>query len=280
MSPTLHVSDPGIGWTVRDPRELALRIRLRAVRMVAPQGFGYLGQALSSAEQVAAVFATARPGVDRLVCSPAHYIIGPFAAAVELGLLGEDAVSGYGQNGSPFEAIGTERSPVVDYTCGSLGQGLSAALGFALAGRFRGSDARIFTMVSDGEMEEGQVWEAALFAAHPRLDRLVVLLAANNSQVDGPVDTITTLEPIAGKWSAFGWHAQELDGHDVDAVCAALAEAEAQPGRPSVLICRTSTVHGLDSLPPGADGHFIKLPPELAEAALEELTAKLEARHA
>lgn len=204
MSATLHVSGPGISWAVPDPRELALRIRLRAVRMVAPQGFGYLGQALSSAEQVAAVFARARPGVDRLVCSPGHYIIGPFAAAAELGLLDDDVVHSYGQNGSPIEAIGTERSPVVDYTCGSLGQGLSAALGFALAGRLRGSDARIFTMVSDGEMEEGQVWEAALFAAHHRLDRLVVLLDANNSQVDGPVDTTprSSPSPPSGRRSA------------------------------------------------------------------------------
>jgi transketolase len=280
MSATLHFSGPGTHWTVPDPRELALRIRLRAVRMVAPQGFGYLGQALSSAEQVAAVFAAARPGVDQLVCSPGHYIIGPFAAAAELGLVRDDAVSSYGQNGSPFEAIGTERSPVVDYTCGSLGQGLSAAVGLALADRFRGSDARIFTMVSDGEMEEGQVWEAALFAAHHRLDRLVVLLDANNSQVDGPVDSITTIEPIAAKWAAFGWHVQDLDGHDVDAVLAALAEADAQTGRPSVLICRTSTMHGLDCLPPDADGHFIKLPPGLAKAAVDELTGKLEALHA
>lgn len=280
MSATVHVSGPGIHWTVPDSRELALRIRLRAVRMVAPQGFGYLGQALSSAEQVAAVFASARPGLDRLVCSPGHYIIGPFAAAAELGLLDDEAVSGYGQNGSPIEAIGTERSPVVDYTCGSLGQGLSAALGFALADRLSGSDSRIFTMVSDGELEEGQVWEAALFAAHHHLDQLVVLLDANNSQVDGPVDSITTIEPIAAKWSAFGWHVQDLDGHDVDAVSAALAEAGAHAGRPSVLVCRTSTVHGLDCLPPDADGHFIKLPPELATVAVEELTGKLEALHA
>jgi len=277
MNPALHVSDPGVRWTVADPRELALRIRLRAVQMVAPQGFGYLGQALSSAEQVAAAFASARPGVDRLVCSPAHYIIGPFAAAAELGLLD---VSGYGQNGSAFEAIGTERSPVVDYTCGSLGQGLSAALGFALADRIRGSDARVFTMVSDGELEEGQVWEAALFAAHHRLDRLTVLLDANNSQVDGPVDSITTLEPIAAKWSAFGWRVWDLDGHDVSAVCAALAAAAAPSGQPGVLVCRTSTRHGLDCLPPEADGHFIKLPPDLAAAAVRELTGKLEALRA
>jgi len=277
---TAPVSAPGTQWTVPDLRELALRIRLRAVRMVAPQGFGYLGQALSSAEQVAAVFATARPGVDRLVCSPGHYVIGPFAAAAELGLLDDDAVAGYGQNGSPVEAIGTERSPVMDYTCGSLGQGLSAALGFALSDRLRGSGARIFTMVSDGELEEGQVWEAALFAAHHHLDRLVVLLDANNSQVDGPVDSITTLEPIAAKWSAFGWHVQDLDGHDPDALAAALAGAAAAAGRPSVVVCRTSTRHGLDCLPPDADGHFIKLPPELAAAAVEELTGKLEALHA
>jgi transketolase len=263
---------------VCDPRELALRIRLRAVRMVAPQGFGYLGQALSSAEQVAAVFACARLGVDRIVCSPGHYVIGPFAAAAELGLLSEDAVSGYGRNGSPVEAIGTERSPVLDYTCGSLGQGLSAAVGFALADRFRGLDARIFTMVSDGELEEGQVWEAALFAAHHRLDALTVLLDANNSQVDGPVDSITTLEPIGAKWAAFGWRVAELDGHDVDALCGALAVAPS--GQPSVLVCRTSTRHGLDCLPADADGHFIKLPPSLAAAAERELTGKLEALRA
>jgi len=235
---------------------------------------------LSSAEQVAAVFGAARPGVDRIVCSPGHYIIGPFAAAAELGLVSEGDVSGYGQNGSVFEAIGTERSPVVDYTCGSLGQGLSAALGFALADRFHGSDARIFAMVSDGELEEGQVWEAALFAAHHRLDRLVVLLDANNSQVDGPVDSITTLEPIADKWSAFGWRVFDIDGHDVAGVSGALRAAGAERERPSVLVCRTSTRHGLDCLPPDADGHFIKLPPSLAAAAVAELTGKLEALRA
>jgi transketolase len=282
MSATLRVSDPDTSWTVRDPLELALRIRLRAVRMVASQGLGYLGQALSAAEQVAAVFALARPGKDQLVCSPGHYIIGPFAAAAELGLIAEADIGTYGQNGSVFEAIGTERSPVVDYTCGSLGQGLSAAAGLALADRLHGSDPRIYAMVSDGEMQEGQVWEAAMFAGHHRLDKITVVLDANNSQVDGPVDSITTIEPIAAKWSAFGWHAQDIDGHDIDAVLAAIKAANAEPARPSVVICRTSTRHGLDCLPPDADGHFIKLPSPLAAAAVDELTGKLaslEGRH-
>lgn len=273
-----YVSDPGMHWTVDDPGRLAALIRLRAVRMVAPLGFGYLGQALSSAEQVAALFSVMTPAADRLVCSPGHYVIGIFAAAAELGILDEQAVKSYGQDGAPIEAIGTERSPVADYVCGSLGQGLSAAVGFALSDRMRHRTRRTFAMISDGELEEGQVWEAALFAGHHRLDRLTVLLDANNSQVDGPVDTITTLEPVKAKWEAFGWTAREVDGHDVTAVTEALGEADSA-AQPTVAICRTSTVHGLRCLPPDADGHFIKLPPDLAAAAAAELTAELERHH-
>ncbi len=261
----------------RELHRLATAIRLRAVRMVAPQGFGYLGQALSAAEQYAAVYGAAlRPGTDRVVCSPAHYVVAAYAAAAETGLLDEALLASYGQDGSALEAIGTERSPVPDYTCGSLGQGLSAAAGFALADRLLGRPGvRTFAFLSDGELQEGQVWEAAMFAGHHRLARLTVLLDANNSQVDGPVDTITTIEPIAEKWRAFGWDATGVDGHDAATVAAALA-AGADAGRPQVIICRTSTRHGLACLPPDADGHFIKLPPELAGAAAAELTAELD----
>jgi transketolase len=276
----LRVSDPGTRWTVPDPARLATLIRLRAVRMVAPQGFGYLGQALSSAEEVAALFTAARPGVDRLVCSPGHYVIGFYAAAAETGLLPEEALASYGQDGSALEAIGSERTPVLDYVCGSLGQGLSAAAGFALSDRLRGRGARTFALVSDGELEEGQVWEAAMFAAHHRLAALTVLLDANNSQVDGPVDSITTIEPIAARWAAFGWAAVEVDGHSITAVIAALTEAAERSIRPTVVICRTSTRRGLDCLPPDADGHFIKLPAGLAAAAERELTERLEQANA
>lgn len=268
----------GAGVQVPDLARLATLIRLRAVQMVAPQGFGYLGQALSSAEEVAALFTVARPGVDRLVCSPGHYVIGFYAAAAESGLLPAEALASYGQDGSALEAIGSERTPVLDYVCGSLGQGLSAAAGFALSDRLRGRDARTYALVSDGELEEGQVWEAAMFAAHHRLAALTVLLDANNSQVDGPVDRITTIEPVAAKWAAFGWAAAEVDGHDVAAVTAALGSAGGSD-RPSVVICRTSTRRGLDCLPPDADGHFIKLPADLAVAAAAELRAELAAGH-
>jgi transketolase len=259
-----------------DLQRLATAIRLRAVQMVAREGFGYLGQALSAAEQFAALYgAVLRAGTDRVVCSPGHYVIAAFAAAAELGLMDEADLATYGQNGSPVEAIGTERTSVLDYTCGSLGQGLSAAAGFALSDRLKGRpDVRTFAFISDGELEEGQVWEAAMFAGHHRLSRLTVLVDANNSQVDGPVDSITTVEPIAGKWRAFGWEAADLDGHDVDAVAAALAGA-ADATRPQVLVCRTSVTHGLRCLPAGTDGHFVKLPAALAAQAIDELTREL-----
>lgn len=264
------MADPG------ELRRLADRIRLRAVRMVAPHGLGYLGQALSSAEAVAVLYGTAyRPGRDLVVCSPGHYIIAFYAAAAEAGLIDEDQLSTYGFDDSALEAIGTERSPAVDLTCGSLGVGLSGGAGLALSNRLRGDDdGRVFVLASDGELEEGQVWEAAMFAGHHRLRRLTVLLDANDSQVDGPVSDITTLEPVAAKWRAFGWDAYDVDGHDTGALSAALAAAVAGD-RPAVVIARTSTRHGLAVLPADADGHFIKLPPDLARDAIAELEGRL-----
>lgn len=253
---------------------LAHLIRERAVRMVARHGFGYLGQALSSAELFAALYADHYlADRDDLVVSPGHYIIVPFAVAPELGVLDESELWTYGDDGSRLEAIGTEKSPGVDIVCGSLGTGLSGAVGFALSRRLTGEDGYTFAMISDGELEEGQVWEAALFAAHHRLGRLVVILDANDSQVDGPVSSITTLEPIARKWESFGWAAYDVDGHDIDAVSGAIAAGIADP-RPAIVIGRTSTIHGLDVLPADADGHFIKIPAELADAALAELEAR------
>ncbi|MFC0531741.1 1-deoxy-D-xylulose-5-phosphate synthase N-terminal domain-containing protein [Phytohabitans kaempferiae] len=255
---------------------LATRIRRHAVRMVAAHGLGYLGQALSAAEILATLYARVyRPRTDRIVISPGHYVIGAFAAAVETGLLDEAELATYGHDGSRLEAIGTERSPGLDLTGGSLGQGLSGAVGFALSDRMRGrTEARTVVLVSDGELEEGQVWEAAMFAAHHRLDNLVAVIDANNSQVDGPVTEVTTIEPIADKWRSFGWWAEDVDGHDTKALAAALAAAVAAD-RPAVVVARTSTTTGLDCLPASTDGHFIKLPAELAARAAAELESRL-----
>jgi transketolase len=257
-------------------RRLATRVRLAAVRMVAIEGFGYLGQALSSAECFAVLFGGGhlRRGLDRFVLSPGHYAIVLYAVAGELGLLAPEELERYGADGALLEAISTERTPLVDLTCGSLGQGLSGAVGLALSDRLTGREGSVVAFLSDGELEEGQVWEAAMFAAHRGLDRLTVVLDANGSQVDGPITSVTTIEPIAPKWEAFGWAAVEVDGHDVAALDDALRAAAAAPA-PSIVVARTDIYGRLSCLPDTVDGHFVKLEDDLRAAIVAELEAAL-----
>jgi transketolase len=261
-----------------DLRRLAALIRLNATRMVAIQGFGYLGQALSSAETLAVLFGGGfvRVGRDRFVLSPGHYVIGFYAVAAEVGLLNEDELASYGKDGALLEAIGTERTPLVDLVCGSLGQGLSGAIGFALASHLAGEDRDTYAFLSDGEMEEGQVWEAAMFASHHRhrMGRIVVVIDANNSQVDGSVTSVTTIEPLADKWRSFGWRIAEVNGHDVDALSEAFASRSAD-AEPFVVIARTEILGRMRSIPPTIDGHFIKLDRALERAVKTELEAAL-----
>jgi transketolase len=265
------------GPSAAELRRIATRIRLHATRMISNQGFGYLGQALSSADILAVLFAgVMRHGQDRFVMSPGHYVIGLYAAAVEAGLLPAEQLASYGRDGSLLEAIGTERTPIADLVCGSLGQGLSGAIGFALAVHLAGEDRTTYAFVSDGEMEEGQVWEAAMFASHHRhrMGRLTVVIDANNSQVDGAVTSVMTIEPLADKWRAFGWRVADVDGHDVEALLAAFA-SRADDSEPLVVIARTDILGRVQSLPPTVDGHFIKLDADLQRALTAELEAAL-----
>lgn len=261
-----------------DLRRLATRIRLNATRMVAIQGFGYLGQALSSAEIFAVLFGGGfvRPGRERFVLAPGHYVIALYGAAAAVGLLDPKELESYGKDGALLEAIGTERTPLVDLVCGSLAQGLSGAIGFALAARFAGQDRDTYAFVSDGEMQEGQTWEAAMFAAHNRhrMGRLVVVLDANGSQVDGPVTSVLPIEPLADKWRSFGWRVLEVDGHDVDALSLALSSGSAD-SEPTIVIARTEIFGRMKFIPATADGHFIKLDQALERALVAELEAAL-----
>lgn len=248
----------------------ARRIRRHAVGMIAIAGMGYLGQATSSAEIFAVLYrGVLRHGTDRFVLSPGHYVVSHYAAAVESGLLAEDALATYGADGSWLESISTERTPLVSATCGALGQGLSVGVGLALAAALAGEDRRTFVFASDGEMEEGQTWEAAMFAAHHRLGGLTVLFDCNGSQVDGPVRTVTTLEPLSEKWQAFGWDVHEVDGHDVGALLDAL-DASTAGDRPSVVLARTTMLRGLDSIGDMRDAHFVTFGPGDVDRALAE----------
>ncbi len=261
-----------------DLQRIATQVRLNALRMVAIQGFGYLGQALSSAEIFAVLFGGGfvREGRDRFVISPGHYVISLYAVGAATGRLDAAELASYGKDGALLEAIGTERTPVADLVCGSLGQGLSGAIGFALAAGFAGEDRDTYAFLSDGELQEGQIWEAAMFAAHNRgrMGRLTVAIDANNSQVDGSVASVMTVEPLAEKWRSFGWRVVEVDGHDVDALSSAFS-SRSPNAEPSVVIARTEIRGRMRSVPPTVDGHFMKLDDALERALTAELEASL-----
>ncbi|MFM0619735.1 thiamine pyrophosphate-dependent enzyme [Paraburkholderia nemoris] len=256
---------------IAELRRLSARVKVNATNMVSIQGFGYLGQALSAGDIFATMFGGGfiRPGHDRFVLSPGHYAVVLYAVAAELGYIEREHLASYGLDGAVLEAISTERTPFVDITCGSLGQGLSGAIGLALASRMAGDDRRAYVFMSDGEMQEGQLWEGAMFAAHHELEGLTVVIDANNSQVDGPVSSITTIEPVADKWRAFGWCVEEVDGHDIPALVAAFTRPS--PSRPKVVVARTHILGRLRSIPSTVDGHFIKLDDGLAAAVIAEL---------
>lgn len=263
---------PPISWSIDDLAKIPTRARMRAVDLVGSMGLGYLGQVFSAADILTALMGHGLRPADRFVLSPSHYVTAMYAVAVELGQLDEEALATYGVDGSDLETIGSERTPVVDFTCGSLAQGLSVGIGYALANRLAGSGARTYVFGSDGEMEEGQTWEAAMFAGHHRLDDLTLTLDCNDSQVDGPVSSVTTIEPLTDKWVAFGWTAIEVDGHDV----AELIEAIDRPTeRPKVIVARTTATAGLMALGDLEDAHFIKVDGDLGQAMSDELAGRL-----
>lgn len=248
------------------------RARITAVEMVGGLGLGYLGQVFSSAEILTALMGHyVRPGTDRFVLSPSHYVTAMYAVGAELGLLDRNMLTTYGVDGSDLETIGSERTPLADFTCGSLAQGLSVGIGYALANRLSDNGGRTAVFGSDGEMEEGQTWEAAMFAGHHSLRDLTLVIDCNDSQVDGPVSSVTTIEPVSDKWQAFGWHAIEVDGHDLEA----LIEALEVPARtPKVVVARTTATAGLATLDGLDDAHFIKVDPGLAGSLADELAGR------
>lgn len=248
------------------------RARLNAVEMVGGLGLGYLGQVFSSAEILTAIMGEFLRPDDRFVLSPSHYVTAMYAVALELGQLDREAMATYGEDGSPLETIGSERTPVVDFTCGSLAQGLSVGIGYALAQRLDGRGGRTMVFGSDGEMEEGQTWEAAMFAGHHRLSHLTLVLDCNDSQVDGPVSSVTTIEPVVAKWSSFGWDAEEVDGHDLDELTKALNRLGEKP---KVVVARTTATASLAALEQLNDAHFIKIDDDLGRSLANELSERL-----
>ena len=250
-------------------RQAAYRIRRNALDMGEVQGQGYIGQALGVADILAVVYTDQLrhrpedphwPDRDRLLLSIGHYAIALYAALAEAGTIPLEELQTYGSDDSRLPMSGmASYTPGMEISGGSLGHGLGVATGMALGLRHQGNPARVFDLLSDGELDEGSTWEAAMACAHHGLDNVTAIVDVNALQADGPTVGVLRTEPVVEKWQAFGWHARRVDGNDVAALVAAFDEARAHRGSPSVLICDTRIGRGVPLLEGREKAHFMRV---------------------
>ena len=267
----------------------AYRIRHHALNMGEVQGQGYVGQALGAADMLATVygdqlrFRAEDPhweARDRFLLSTGHYAIGHYAALSEAGIVPVEELETYGSDDSrlPMSGMSTY-TPGMEISGGSLGHGLTIAVGMALGLRYQGSEARVFNFLSDGELDEGSTWEAAMGAHHHQLGNLTAMVDINALQADGKTDTVLRTEPVTEKWESFGWYTQRVDGNDVGALLAAFDNAAAQAaavGRPSVILCDTKVGRGVPLLEESEKAHFMRIDEHEWKICREQLTAGYE----
>ncbi len=251
----------------------AWNIRRKALLMGEVQGQGYVGQALGVADVLATSYFHAMDwraddpeweGRDRFYLSIGHYAIALYAALMEAGILPEEELATYGMDDSRMPMSGmASYTPGMEITGGSLGHGLGIAVGAALGLKRKGSDRFVYNLMSDGELGEGSTWEAVMSAVQWKLDNLIAVVDFNNQQADGPSREALATGIEAPKWAAFGWHAQEVDGNDMDALVEAFDNARnhAEP-IPRVIICHTKMCKGVPFLEDREVTHFVRVEPE------------------
>jgi transketolase len=274
----------GFGDRVDKVETAAYRARHHALNMGEVQGQGYVGQALGSADMFAAVYTDQlryRPedphwsGRDRFLLSTGHYAIGHYAALAEAGIIPVDELDTYGSDESRLPMSGmASYTPGMEISGGSLGHGLGVAVGMALGLRLQGSESRIFNFLSDGELDEGSTWEAAMGAHHHHMNAL---------QADGATKNVLSIEPAADKWASFGWHTQRVNGNDAAALLAALdtiAREAAPTGRPSVILCDTKVGKGVPLLEEREKAHFMRIEEHEWQICREQLTTGHEGKSA
>ncbi len=264
-----------------EAQRVAAGIRLRVLEHTVKQNGGYLSQACSSAEILAALYThimnTAKieapimpgrfPGVpragrelltgacyngaagpeyDRFILSPAQYALVLYAALIETGRMDAAGMAEYNKDGGIVEMIGAEHSPGMEVTTGSLGQGISQAAGMAMARKRRGDTGRVIVFLSDGECQSGQFWEAVQAMAFHQLDNMLLFVDVNGYQCDGAVESVMEMDPFDDRLRAFGAHVHTIDGHDLDAL--SRAAEETAPGKPTFVLCHTDTCRDMDIL--------------------------------
>ena len=265
-------------------RRRAVNLRRHMLTMARGQGQGYIGQGLGIADLLTVLYfhelrydpANVQwEGRDRFLLSTGHYSIALWAALAEAGVLPVSELSSYGADDSRLEMSTLNTTPGVELIGGSLGHGLGQGVGQALGLRMDASDARVFVELSDGELQEGSTWEAAMSASHFRLDNLVALVDCNGIQADGPV--VLDMEPVGEKWRAFGWDTQDVDGNDIPSVVAALEAARNADGKPKAIVLRTLPGKGVPRIETSEKSHFFRIDVAQWDGIIAEFEKSLEA---
>jgi len=266
---------------LQDLHRKAAAIRRHLIEMLYSGGSGHPGGCMSAVEILTALYfreMKIRPDEpewplrDRFVLSKGHAAPLLYAVLAEAGFFPLDWLKSFQQNGTRLQKhLDMHKIPGAEVSTGSLAQGLSVAAGMALADRIDKLDRYVYVLIGDGESQEGQIWEAALSAAQFKLDRLIVFLDQNRLQVDGWVDEINSLEPLAEKWKAFRWHVSEIDGHDFHQIIAALEEARTQRGAPHLILAHTTKGKGISFMEDRFEWHSKALSEEQYFNALSEL---------
>ena len=259
--------------------QFATTIRAHALRMVHRANASHIGTCLSIADLLAVLYGNVLhvnpaqrdlPDRDRFILSKGHGAAALYAALAERGFFPLDWLQTYCQNGARLAGHVTYGVPGVEVSTGSLGHGLSIGCGMALAGKREKRPYRVFVMLSDGECDEGSIWEAALFAPHHHLDNLIAIVDYNKIQSFGAVKDVLDLEPLADKWRAFRWTAREIDGHDHSQIEQTLAQVPFEPGKPSVIIAHTIKGKGVSFMENQLAWHYRSPNSEQLTLALAE----------
>jgi len=267
--------------SIEELKEMAKKLRRHVITMTATAGSGHPGGSLSAADIITALYFKAMrhtpknqqwPDRDRFIMSKGHAAPILYAALAESGYFPIAELATLRKLDSRLQGH-TDRNltPGVEMSAGSLGMGLSFGIGVALAAKLDHRDYRTYVLLSDGECDEGQTWEAALSAAHFKLDNLTVIVDRNRIQLTGWTRDVMNLEPLSQKWQAFGWHTIDIDGHDFNQILAAFQEAEKIKNKPPVIIARTIKGKGVSFMENNPKFHGKAPTPEEAERALKEL---------
>jgi transketolase len=269
-----------------DTRELARHMRGQALRMVTQANASHIGSALSITDIVAVLYGGAlnvfpsrpnNPARDRFLLSKGHACVAVYAALAETGFFPRTTLESYGSDGSPLMAHISHHVPGVEFSTGALGHALPFGVGKALAAQRSGKDWRTVVLLSDGECGEGSNWEAFMFAAHHRLDRLTAIIDYNKLQSLGSVADTLGLEPLADKLTAFGWAVREVDGHNHEALSGHLSATRWQPGKPQMLIAHTTKGKGVPFMENKVEWHYKSPSPEQLAEALAAIGEKPDA---